>query len=107
MLVSFVVYCCIVIYSVFCLMLRLPPRSTRTDTLFPYTTLFRSPWVGPSSILLSLMASGLDGQRFAFHGYAPVDPAERAKQLRAWESASHKQEQTQLLIETQIGRAHV
>src|SRR3546814_7121229 len=99
MLVSFVVYCCIVIYSVFCLMLRLPPRSTRTDTLFPYTTLFRSPWVGPSSILLSLMASGLDGQRFAFHGYAPVDPAERAKQLRAWESASHKQEQTQLRSE--------
>lgn len=58
------------------------------------------PWVGPSSILLSLMASGLDGQRFAFHGYAPVDPSERAKQLKAWESASRKQEQTQILIET-------
>jgi len=58
------------------------------------------PWVGPSSILLGLMASGLDGQRFAFHGYAPVDPAERAKQLRAWEQHSAKNDQTQMLIET-------
>jgi 16S rRNA (cytidine1402-2'-O)-methyltransferase len=58
------------------------------------------PWVGPSSILLGLMASGLDGQRFAFHGYAPVEPAERVKQLRAWEQISAKQKQTQLLIET-------
>lgn len=58
------------------------------------------PWVGPSSILLGLMASGLDGQRFAFHGYAPVDAAERAKQLKAWEINSIKNKQTQLLIET-------
>ncbi len=58
------------------------------------------PWVGPSSILLSLMASGLDGQRFAFHGYAPVEPAERARQLKAWEAGSQKQHQTQILIET-------
>jgi 16S rRNA (cytidine1402-2'-O)-methyltransferase len=58
------------------------------------------PWVGPSSILLSLMGSGLDGQRFAFHGYAPIDPAERARQLKAWEQASRKLEQTQILIET-------
>jgi len=58
------------------------------------------PWVGPSSILLGLMASGLDGQRFAFHGYAPVEPAERAKQLKAWEQTSAKQKQTQLFIET-------
>jgi len=58
------------------------------------------PWVGPSSILLGLMASGLDGQRFAFHGYAPVDPAERAKQLKAWEQHSARHHQTQLLIET-------
>ncbi len=58
------------------------------------------PWVGPSSILLGLMASGLDGQRFAFHGYAPVDPAERVKQLKAWEQVSAKQHQTQMLIET-------
>src|SRR3546814_9987160 len=58
------------------------------------------PWVVHSSILLSLMASGLDGQRFAFHGYAPVDATERAKQLKAWEAASQKQQQTQILIET-------
>lgn len=58
------------------------------------------PWVGPSSILLSLMASGLDGQRFAFHGYAPVEPAARARQLKTWETDSQKQEQTQILIET-------
>ena len=58
------------------------------------------PWVGPSSILLGLMASGLDGQRFAFHGYAPVEPGERIKQLKAWEVISAKQKQSQLLIET-------
>ena len=58
------------------------------------------PWVGPSSILLGLMASGLDGQRFAFHGYAPVDAGERTKQLKAWELFSSKQHQTQILIET-------
>ena len=58
------------------------------------------PWVGPSSILLGLMASGLDGQRFAFHGYAPVDAGERTKQLKAWELISSKQRQTQMLIET-------
>lgn len=58
------------------------------------------PWVGPSSIMLGLMASGLQGQRFAFHGYAPVKPHDRDAQLRAWESLSHKQQQTQILIET-------
>lgn len=58
------------------------------------------PWVGPSSILLGLMASGLDGQRFAFHGYAPVEPAARAKQLKTWETESQKHQQTQMLIET-------
>jgi len=58
------------------------------------------PWVGPSSILLGLMASGLDGQRFAFHGYAPVKPEARKTQLRQWEQASLKQSQTQILIET-------
>ena len=58
------------------------------------------PWVGPSSLLLGLMASGLDGQRFAFHGYAPVDPGERARQLRTWEQHSARHHQTQLLIET-------
>ncbi|WP_322996807.1 SAM-dependent methyltransferase [Castellaniella sp.] len=58
------------------------------------------PWTGPSSIMLGLMASGLQGQRFAFHGYAPVKAHERDAQLRAWESLSHKHQQTQILIET-------
>jgi len=58
------------------------------------------PWVGPSSIVLGLMASGLDGQRFAFHGYAPVKPDERQRQLKQWEQLSAKQSQTQVLIET-------
>lgn len=58
------------------------------------------PWVGPSSILLGLMASGLDGQRFAFHGYAPVESAERTRQLRDWEQNSARLNQTQLFIET-------
>jgi 16S rRNA (cytidine1402-2'-O)-methyltransferase len=58
------------------------------------------PWVGPSSILLGLMASGLEGQRFAFHGYAPVKPDARKLQLKQWEQFSQRQKQTQLLIET-------
>jgi 16S rRNA (cytidine1402-2'-O)-methyltransferase len=58
------------------------------------------PWVGPSSILLGLMASGLDGQRFAFHGYAPIKPDERQRQLKQWEQLSARLAQTQVLIET-------
>lgn len=58
------------------------------------------PWVGPSSILLGLMASGLEGQRFAFHGYAPVKPDARKLQLKQWEQTSQRQQQSQLLIET-------
>lgn len=59
-----------------------------------------APWVGPSSLLLGLMASGLDGQRFTFHGYAPVKPDERARSLKTWEAASRQHSQTQLFIET-------
>ncbi|CAM5209838.1 SAM-dependent methyltransferase [Oligella ureolytica] len=58
------------------------------------------PWVGPSSILLGLMASGLNGQQFAFNGYAPVKANERAKQLKSWEQQSRRLNQTQLFIET-------
>lgn len=58
------------------------------------------PHVGPSSILLGLMASGLDGQQFAFHGYPPVNAAERTKTLKDWEANSRKHRQTQLFIET-------
>jgi len=58
------------------------------------------PFVGPSSILLALMASGLNGQSFAFHGYLPVDATERAKRLRELELTSRKGKQTQIFIET-------
>lgn len=58
------------------------------------------PLVGPSSILLALMASGLNGQCFAFHGYVPIEEAERKKTLLALEAESAKRNQTQLFIET-------
>lgn len=58
------------------------------------------PLVGPSSILLALMGSGLNGQRFAFHGYLPVADAERIKALRELERDSRKLGQTQIFIET-------
>ncbi|WP_321843196.1 SAM-dependent methyltransferase [Paraburkholderia bannensis] len=58
------------------------------------------PLVGPSSILLALMASGLNGQSFAFHGYLPVDANERVKKLRELEQTSRKAKQTQIFIET-------
>jgi 16S rRNA (cytidine1402-2'-O)-methyltransferase len=58
------------------------------------------PLVGPSSILLALMASGLNGQCFAFHGYLPIEEAERKKTLLALEVESTKRKQTQMFIET-------
>jgi len=58
------------------------------------------PLVGPSSILLSLMASGLDGQRFAFHGYLPVEKSDRSKRLIELEKTSARLHQTQIFIET-------
>jgi 16S rRNA (cytidine1402-2'-O)-methyltransferase len=58
------------------------------------------PLIGPSSLLLALMASGLNGQRFAFQGYLPQDGGERTARLRQLESESRKLEQTQLWIET-------
>ncbi len=58
------------------------------------------PLVGPSSLLLALMASGLNGQSFAFHGYLPTDAGMRAKRIRELELRSGKEQQTQLLIET-------
>lgn len=58
------------------------------------------PLVGPSSIMLALMASGLNGQRFAFHGYLPVDKAERKKKLQELEAASRSRDETQIFIET-------
>lgn len=58
------------------------------------------PLVGPSSILLALMASGLNGQSFAFHGYLPVADPEREKALRELELQSRRLNQTQIFIET-------
>jgi len=59
-----------------------------------------TPLIGPSSLLLALMASGLNGQRFAFQGYLPAKEAERSKTLRELENESRKKQQTQLFIET-------
>jgi 16S rRNA (cytidine1402-2'-O)-methyltransferase len=58
------------------------------------------PLVGPSSVLLALMASGLNGQHFAFHGYLPIEKGELAKAIKAYESESRKKNQTQIFIET-------
>lgn len=58
------------------------------------------PLVGPSSILLAVMGSGFNGQSFAFHGYLPIAPADRAKRLKQLESRSATEHQTQLFIET-------
>ncbi len=58
------------------------------------------PLVGPSSILLALMASGLNGQKFAFHGYLPVDAKEATKMIKERERESEQKNQTQLCIET-------
>lgn len=58
------------------------------------------PLVGPSSILLSLMASGFNGQGFSFNGYLPIDPRERERKLRELEQQSQKLDMTQIFIET-------
>ena len=58
------------------------------------------PLVGPSSILMSLMASGFNGQSFAFHGYLPIDSNERISKLKLLEQRVYTENQTQLFIET-------
>ena len=58
------------------------------------------PLVGPSSILLALMASGLNGQRFAFHGYLPAKEPERSQRIIDLEKESIRLQQTQIFIET-------
>lgn len=57
------------------------------------------PLVGPSSILLALMASGMNGQSFAFNGYLPVKPPERAKALKSYERRVQVERQSQIFIE--------
>ncbi|KAA9331519.1 SAM-dependent methyltransferase [Hymenobacter busanensis] len=58
------------------------------------------PLVGPSSLLLALMGSGLNGQSFAFHGYLPIERAKRAAAIKQLERTAVQQRQTQLFIET-------
>ena len=58
------------------------------------------PLTGPSSILLALMASGFNGQNFAFVGYLPIDAKQRQARLRTLEQRAHREEQTQIFIET-------
>jgi 16S rRNA (cytidine1402-2'-O)-methyltransferase len=58
------------------------------------------PLVGPSALLLALMASGLNGQRFRFHGYLPIDAVARATRIRSLERDSRTHDETQIFIET-------
>ena len=58
------------------------------------------PMVGPSSILLALMGSGFNGQKFTFHGYLPIDKGDRSKKIKELESQSLHQKMTQIFIET-------
>ncbi len=58
------------------------------------------PMVGPSSILLALMASGFNGQKFTFHGYLPIDKTDRSKRIKDLESQSMRDKSTQIFIET-------
>jgi 16S rRNA (cytidine1402-2'-O)-methyltransferase len=58
------------------------------------------PLVGPSSILLALMASGMNGQSFAFNGYLPIDKSDRKGELKRLERLSYEHNQTQCFIET-------
>ena len=58
------------------------------------------PLVGPSSILLAMMASGMNGQSFAFNGYLPIEKGEKKKALKDFERLSQEKNQSQLFIET-------
>lgn len=58
------------------------------------------PLVGPCSMILAVMASGFNGQSFAFHGYLPIDAAERVMKLKQLEGRAYAEDQTQLFIET-------
>ena len=65
------------------------------------------PLVGPSSILLSLMASGMNGQSFAFHGYLPIKSGDRVKSIKHLESISIREKQTQIFIEAPYRNNHL
>lgn len=65
------------------------------------------PLIGPSSILLALMASGFNGQRFTFLGYLPAEKAQRVQRLKEVEQISHKNNETQIFIETPYRNQHL
>ena len=65
------------------------------------------PLVGPSSILMALIASGLDGQRFAFNGYLPIDKKELRDAIHSYEGDSKRKSQTQIFIETPFRNNHI
>ncbi|RZM25675.1 MAG: SAM-dependent methyltransferase [Pedobacter sp.] len=65
------------------------------------------PLVGPSSILLALMASGFNGQSFTFNGYLPIDKVERGKRIKELEQIAENKKQTQLFIETPFRNNHL
>lgn len=65
------------------------------------------PLVGPSSILLALMASGMNGQNFVFHGYLPKERNERVKKIKEIEKAAQQKDQTQIFIETPYRNQHI
>ncbi len=65
------------------------------------------PLVGPSSILLALMASGFNGQSFTFNGYLPKERSERIKKIKELEKTVHQKSQTQLFIETPYRNMHI
>jgi 16S rRNA (cytidine1402-2'-O)-methyltransferase len=58
------------------------------------------PLVGPSSILMAMMSSGMNGQNFAFNGYLPIDKGDRKRELKSLEKISKEREQSQIFIET-------
>lgn len=58
------------------------------------------PLVGPSSMILAVMASGFNGQSFAFNGYLPINPGERTQKIKSLEQKVYQENQTQLFIET-------
>jgi 16S rRNA (cytidine1402-2'-O)-methyltransferase len=66
-----------------------------------------APLVGPSSILLALMASGFNGQRFAFLGYLPSEKAARVQRLKEIEKQSQRNQETQIFIETPYRNQHL
>jgi 16S rRNA (cytidine1402-2'-O)-methyltransferase len=66
-----------------------------------------TPLVGPSSILLALMASGMNGQHFCFHGYLPAKEPDRSNALRSLEAESRRKKATQIFIETPYRNDHL